>query len=220
MLDNGLNAKRVEAMILYHFTYPEFVDSIMRDGLIPSDGSASAGGQSELTGPTLVGHACVFLTERPTLVPSWDHRVEMLTQYLCLVGPYASNLPEARVCLSMKISTTDKRLVKHKDFYWKKFGDTGFKLIESSSDWLYFGTIPPGIIRHHHTRPHNLLPYWHLDISDFPQRQPGQRYDWPPELVADLLNAKKGPDDYIKAHSEPFQPPPDTPRRHERGRAA
>ena len=144
----------------------------------------------------------------------------MLTQYGCLVGPYASNLLEARVCLSMKISMTDKRLVKHKDFYWKKFGDTGFKLIGSSSDWLYFGTIPPGIIRHHHTRPHNLLPYWHLDISDFPQRQPGQRYDWPPELVADLLNAKKGPDDYIKAHSEPFQPPPDTPRRHERGRAA
>ena len=53
-------------MILYHFTYPEFVDSIMRDGLIPSDGSASAGGQSELTGPTLVGHACVFLTEQQT----------------------------------------------------------------------------------------------------------------------------------------------------------
>lgn len=54
-------------MIFYHFTYPKHLDAILRDGLKPADGRASASETNLMTG----GEPVVWLSPTPSLVLSW-----------------------------------------------------------------------------------------------------------------------------------------------------
>jgi hypothetical protein len=92
-------------MDLYHFTYPKYLKSILRHGLRPANGSAS--GSVNMTG----GKKVVWLTTRPSLVPSRRAREMMLLRGIS-VKSGGSNLPHATVCLRVRLATHDKAL-KH-----------------------------------------------------------------------------------------------------------
>jgi hypothetical protein len=180
-------------MILYHFTKPELLDSILREGLKAS----AANAENDLTG----GKPVVWLTTRDTLVPSLKARKIILARGI-LCGPKCSNLPEATVCLRVVLGSHSRRLAHH--LTWLRKHSNGINpddpLLQESgaSNWVYFGDIPPAklsVFKYvargmtYWALEHNER--WHLDGAEI-------RFD-PPELEDDLLAGRVGPPDYVEA---------------------
>jgi hypothetical protein len=133
-----------DAVILFHFTYPEHLDAILREGLVPADGSASG------CEWILAGRKAVWLTAVPTLVPTRQAREVLLRRGIVFkVG--SSNLPLATVCLEVRIPTHDRHLKKFNQ--WSRRNpeikqDAGSQAIYENH-WLYFGAVPPSRITVH-----------------------------------------------------------------------
>jgi hypothetical protein len=178
-------------MILHHFTRPELLASILRDGLKASCAST----ENDRTCAVPV----VWLTERDTLVPTLKARKIMLSRGV-LSGPGCSNLPTATVCLRVTIGSHDRKLVSWRK--WVRKHDNGEDqddpLIHEFKDWIYFGDIPPAkltVLKH----VPRTEPYWILDHhNDWLTTGAVAVFD-PPELEDELLAGRAGPPDYVAA---------------------
>jgi hypothetical protein len=181
-------------MILYHFTRPECLDSILRDGLL----ARNANHDNDMTG----GKPVVWLTAKPCLVPILEIRKLALRRGI-LMGPRCTNLPESTVCLKTVIPTTDRRL-RHFITWLRKHPQPGIDSDDpmlNADNWIYAGNIPADRLSVFKHFPPGKV-YWELLTI---------REDWlnsiesifPPDLEADLLEGRIGPDDYVAAMSEP-----------------
>jgi hypothetical protein len=182
-------------MILYHFTTPEKVPAILRDGLIAS---GERGNDNDIIG----GLKVVWLTDVPTMEWSLERRKVMLRRGL-LCGPRFRNLPDATVCLKLVIPTTDKSL-KHFRTWLKKHPqpeiDTDDPLIEPQN-WFYASDIAPDRLSVFKTVPRGVG-LWDLPTIRKKWLIDGIETVLTPEIEADLLAGRAGPDDYVKAHSD------------------
>jgi len=174
----------------YHFSYPKKLSSILRDGLQ----ARRCTDENDLTN----GEPVVWLTTKALATMPLKQRKEMLRRGL-LCGPRCRNLPNATVCLSMTIPTTDKRL-KHFCTWLKKHPQPDIDPDDLAIDpdyWFYQGDIAPGRLAVFKTFPKGL-PYWEMSHV----REMWLRGDQPVfdrQMEADLLAARIGPADYVKA---------------------
>ena len=124
-------------MIFYHFTYPKFLDAILREGLLPADSRQWM----------LNGQKAVWLTQVPTLKPARQAREALLRRGIWFKAN-SSNLPNATVCLEVRISANDERLKKVVPWMRKHppFVDDEDALLVAD-DWLYFGVLRPKRLR-------------------------------------------------------------------------
>jgi hypothetical protein len=178
-------------MILYHFTRPECLDAILRDGLKANKATE----KNNMTG----GRPAVWLTTRGTLVPSLKTRKIMLSRGV-LFGPKSSNLPDATVCLSVTIGERDRKLHRFLPWLRKRHRGLSDPLLEENSadDWVYFGDIPPNrlaVLKH----VPRLKPYWVLDFHKIWHETGAEAKFDPPQLEADLLAGIDGPPEYVEA---------------------
>jgi hypothetical protein len=183
-------------MILHHFTRPELLDAILRDGLKANWSSCNDIG---------LGEPVVWLTERDTLVPSLTARKMMLGRGI-LVGPGCSNLPDATVCLRVVIGTHDRKLAHHLSWLGKKHPmlveEDGVFLWEvGATNWVYFGDIPPSRLTVFKHVP-RTKPYWILKTIREDWQTLRAQSVFPPELEAALLDGRDGPPDYVAAMQE------------------
>ena len=170
-------------MIFHHFTYPKHLDAILRDGLKPGDGRASASETNLMTG----GEPVVWLSPRPSLVLSRRKR-ELLLARGILYGPNQSNLPHATVCLRVIIPSSDKKLKQYfpwlRKHTWEGCPDPSDELISTMDDWIYFGTIAPSRLSvFMHVKPG--VPSWDVPSVIDPKR------------INRILDGQEGPDDYL-----------------------
>jgi hypothetical protein len=185
-------AQALFEMILYHFTLPEHLASIQAKGLIASPGQ-------EDNNEHIGGQSVVWLTEKQDLTLTLEMRKLALRRGL-LCGPRYRNLATATVCLKVVIPTSDRKL-KHLTTWLKRHPgnfDADDPML-NPGNWFYTGNIAPERITvFKHLPP--AVTYWIL---------PTLRERWlngfenliPPDLEADLLAARAGPEDYIKAHT-------------------
>jgi hypothetical protein len=110
-------------MIFYHFTYPQHVESILRDGLKPADASASNG--QKMTG----GRKVVWLTPVPTLIPTRAQR-EAALKCGCLMGPFSSSIADATVCLKVVVPSTDRKLKEYWRWLLKHAHEEGVQVLD------------------------------------------------------------------------------------------
>jgi hypothetical protein len=180
-------------MIFYHFTRPERLDSILRDGLLASKARLDNGMGAHLF--------AVWLTTRPSLVPSLEVRRRMLRRGI-LCGPGCSNLSAATVCLKMVIPTTDRRL-RHFQTWARKHlpnVDPSDPVIDPNY-WIYAGDIPAArlsVFKHVPPTP----TYWELTNLRETWVNHGIESAFPPDLEAALLEGRDGPDGYVAAIQE------------------
>jgi hypothetical protein len=179
-------------MILYHFTRPEHLEAILRDGLKAS----CANEANDMTD----GRPVVWLTERDTLVPTLKVRKMFLSRGL-LYGPGCSNLFNSTVCLRVVFEGRDRRLKRFLPWLRKHPGgkDPDDALLRESQadDWIYFGDISPDkitLFKHvPRTRGYWILPfhnYWRVTQVD---------RVFSPDEEAELLAGRAGPPDYLEA---------------------
>jgi hypothetical protein len=171
-------------MLLYHFTHPDNVPSILRDGLRADRASI---------GNNLTGFPVVWLTDVPTLdVPLEERRALLRVGILC--GPRCRNLPHATVCLNTIIPTNDRRLTHFASWLRKhRPGIDPASALVDQHNWFYRGDIARDRLTVFKTVPRGL-PTWDLGegfvVTDAKHE-------------ADLLAGRAGPEDYVKAHMEP-----------------
>jgi hypothetical protein len=178
-------------MILYHFTRPDRLPSIMEHGLRAALARTEVHGctNAKLAG----GQAAVWLTEESDNKPSLEYRRRMLKMGI-LCGPKCRMLPDSTVCLRTVIPTHDRKLVNLKKF-WR-----GTRQYVHPKWWFYLGDIPASRLTVFKHVPHGVT-YWELyDIVEKYQAD----YDlvFPPDMEADLLAARIGPPEYVEAHQE------------------
>ena len=140
-------------MDLYHFTKPEFVDAIMREGLVPADGSTSD------SAFMLAGHKAVWLTAVPTLTLGRAARKKMLLKG-ALYKRNSSILPLATVCLQVRIPSHDRQLKQFNKWADRKNPDAADAVL-FANHWLYFGVVDPHRITvHKHVQhvPYSVMP--------------------------------------------------------------
>jgi hypothetical protein len=191
----GGKASRGEtALYLYHFTRPEFLDAILRDGLKAS----SANLQNNMTG----GRPVVWLTTRDSLVPTLNARRIMLARGL-LCGPRYSNLPDATVCLRTVIGSQDRRLVhfltwlrKHPNLC-SKDPDDPLLQGDAADHWVYFGDIPTAKLSVFKHVPRGMV-CWELHHHEHWKETGGEARFNPPD-EDDLLAGREGPPEYVAA---------------------
>ena len=114
----------------------------MREGLLPADcGHWILGGQK-----------VVWLTQVPTLKPTRQAREALLRRGIWFKAN--SSLPNATVCLEVRISANDERLKKVVPWMRKQlpFVDEEDALL-FADDWLYFGVLRPRRLLHKHVPP-------------------------------------------------------------------
>ena len=169
-------------MVLYHFTHPRNVPSILRDGLLAKNASLD----NDLT-----GFPVVWLTDVPTLEVSLETRRAMLRVGL-LCGPRCRNLPHATVCLQMIILSNDRRLKHFATWFRNRQPKIASNPMVNQHTWFYRGDIAPEWLSVFKTVP-QALPYWELP----------EGVVIPADLEDDVLAGRAGPDDYVKAHAEP-----------------
>jgi hypothetical protein len=138
-------------MILYHFTYPAHLKSIMETGLKaipPGERSNDAESDDRMLG----GRRAVWLIKHPVL----DITDPEFIREEGYAGP-TWNLWRACVCLRVKIPTRDP-LLKHYNT-WRNANDWPLKTPmpdyfyrNMQPDWVYFGDIPPEAISVYHIR--------------------------------------------------------------------
>jgi hypothetical protein len=182
-----MKTKNRLGMILFHFTTPENVPSILRDGLFAKNKNA----HNDLT-----GFPVVWLTDVPTLeLPLEVRRMWLRRGMLC--GPGVRNLPLATVCLKVIIPTNDKRL-KHFATWLRTHPQLGVDPTDpmlNPHNWFYRGTVMPDRLSAFKTVPPGV-PYSILtDIHDAWKR--GVEIAIDASLEADLLAGRAGPDDYV-----------------------
>ena len=90
-------------MILYHFTRPEFVEAILREGLKANDGREYEDDKAS-NGAMANFERVVWLTVRDDNTMSLRERKRMLSQGI-LCGPKTRQLPEATVSLRLEGAT-------------------------------------------------------------------------------------------------------------------
>ena len=125
-------------MIFYHFTYPKFLDAILREGLLPADSRQWM----------LNGQKAVWLTPVPTLKPTRQAREVLLRRGIWFKANSSS--------------ANDERLKKVVPWMRKHlpFVDDEDALLVAD-DWLYFGVLRPKRLRvHKHVPPGE--PYFKL----------------------------------------------------------
>src|SRR5262245_8819543 len=123
-------------MILYHFTRPECLDSILEHGLkrdYATGWSEEGCGNAFLAGE----QPAVWFTEEDDNKPTLEHRRWMLRQSGLLMGPKYRHLCESTVCLRTAIPTHDRKLVKLTRFWRDRRGDR-----VHPKWWFYLGDIP------------------------------------------------------------------------------
>jgi hypothetical protein len=180
-------------MILYHFTRPEYLGSILEHGLRrdhASGWSEDDCGNAYLAG----GQPAVWFTEEDDNKPTLEYRRMMLTRFGRLAGPKYRHLCESTVCLRTVIPTHDRKLVKLARF-WR-----GVELIHPKW-WFYLGDIPPSRLTVHKHVPVGV-PEWDIRPDNAP---PNFILTFEPGLEEDLLAARKGPPEYIAAHMDEVQ---------------
>jgi len=181
-------------MILHHFTRPELLDAILRDGLKAS----CAIEENDMTN----GVPVVWLTARDTLVPSLKTRKIMLSRGI-ISGPRCSNLPDATVCLRVVIGSHSRRLAHFLSWLRKHpHYDPDDPLLRESmaDDWVHFGDIPPAKLTVFKHVP-RTRPYWKLKLHD-EWLETQATYVLPREVEADILAGRAGPSDYVEAMQE------------------
>jgi hypothetical protein len=180
-------------MILYHFTRPELLEAILRDGLTASCSRAD----NNMTN----GKPAVWLTERDTLVPTLKTRRILLSRGI-LCGPGCSNLPDATVCLRAVIPSHDRRLAHWLSWLKKRLHgydlDDPLLLEDGIHKWVYFGDIPPARLTVFKHVP-RTEPYWELPHHEAWRTTGAVAVFDPPELEADLLAGRDGPPKYVEA---------------------
>jgi hypothetical protein len=131
-------------MLLYHFTKPENVEGIKRDGLLPNDD------RQNMVGPL---QRIVWLTQTPTLVMT-DTEAELVFERLGVRFPdnrwMGRGIP--MVQFTLRIPLADRKLKQYKrwlrNHHWEGRPDLNDPLFKRACDtwWLYFGTIEPALI--------------------------------------------------------------------------
>lgn len=186
-------------MDFYHFTYPKHLRKILKHGLKPATGKASN------CEHMLGGHKAVWLKQEPTLVPSRQLR-ECLLRRGILLGPHASFLPNATVCLKVDLDEDDNKLSRHVDWLrqqgeeWDSKPDPDDALADLMDDWIYLGAIPP----------RRLSVFKHVAVMMAFHEVPiireafleGHPIEISKQHLDDLLDAKAGPPSYIEQHKE------------------
>src|SRR5262245_58725871 len=123
-------------MILYHFTRPDNVESILEHGLKrdhASGWSEEDGGNACMAG----GPPAVWLTEEDDNMPTLESGRVMLRRFALLAGPTYRHLCESTVCLRTVIPTHDRKLVKLSRF-WRGLPPNTFI---DPKWWFYLGDI-------------------------------------------------------------------------------
>jgi hypothetical protein len=182
-------------MNLYHFTQPESLDAILRDGLVASPGRV---GNNDL----INGQKVVWLTAKPSLEISLEEKKLLLKRGI-LCGPRYRSMPLSTVCLKMVIPTNDRRL-KHFPTWMHKHPQPGVDPNDPLFDpqwWFYKGDIAPDRLSVFKTVPQGVT-YWELTTVREAWRS-GMEPVFPPDLEADLLAGRVGPDGYVEAHARP-----------------
>lgn len=131
-------------MILYHFTYPEVLDAIMKEGLVASNDNH----ENDVT----FGRKVVWFISNVEswLTPTLEFRQQMLKQGQLLTESYR-NLPQATVCLSVRIGSHDRKLVHYFTWFRKHHPENYLAVINApitahtgmSKYWIYLGNVPP-----------------------------------------------------------------------------
>jgi len=177
-------------MILYHFTRPDNVESILEHGLKRDHASWS----KEDSGNALMagGQPAVWLTEEDDNKPTLEYRRQMLRRFALLAGPKYRHLCESTVCLRVIIPTHDRKLVKLSRF-WR---GSGADFIHPKW-WFYLGDIPANKLAVFKQVPLGVT-WWDIKPKDAP---PGCDFTFEPGLESDLLAGRAGPPEYIEAHN-------------------
>jgi hypothetical protein len=161
----------------YHFTYPKCLDLILQQGLLASNRN---------TDNDLTGFPVVWLTARPDLTPTLKQRKRLLRYYGILCGPKCRNLPDATVCLKVGIASHDRKL-----FDFRKWMVSHGLHGPMNEPWFFYkGNIPASRLRVFKTIKQGV-PHWDLG---------GPQFDLSAKEEADLLAARRGPDDYVMRH--------------------
>jgi len=127
-------------MILYHFTAPTNVESILRQGLMPAQRFDSALGY---------GRNAVWLTTKPTREISERHKVLWRERRPDLYSDSQEWLPAATVRLSVRIPSHDRKLVQYVPWLrkhpWEDCPDIDDEIVRVGMKdfWIYFGVITP-----------------------------------------------------------------------------
>jgi hypothetical protein len=136
-------------MILYHFTKPENVAAIQRDGLLPS-----------LTGDSVSMVGCgppvVFLCDTPTTAVT-DQKLRIFRQR-CPDEPIVSkrwlghNHDKPLVRFTVRLPSSDRKLKRYRPWLRRHLfdgcpdPDDDFSVGNLDTWWIYFGAIPPSKI--------------------------------------------------------------------------
>jgi hypothetical protein len=178
-------------MILYHFTHPDNVESILEHGLKRDHArgwSEEDGGNAFMAG----GQPAVWLTEEDENKPTLEYRRMMLRRFAVLAGPRYRHLCESTVCLRVVIPTHDRMLVKLSRF-WRRVPDAPIH----PRWWFYLGDIPANKLTVFKHVPKGV-PEWNIRPDNAP---PGCSFTFEPGLEDDLLAGRAGPAAYIEAHT-------------------
>jgi len=123
--------------VFYHFTFPDALKAVLRDGLLLSKhrpGQFHAPNQ----------RPCIWLTSQPTLQPSFRERIALLQMGQLVEG---SLMPAATVCLRVRLPTNSRHLVR-----WKDWAATNKHILRSHHGrlplyqpnwWMYHDDIQP-----------------------------------------------------------------------------
>ena len=120
-------------MILYHFTRSECLDAILREGLL----ARNANPNNDQTN----GKPVVWLTTRPSLVPSLKQRRRMLMREHCRRPPMLEPVGRDRL-LKTTIPTTDRRLRHHLTWARKHLAERSQDILDPDY-WFFLGDVRP-----------------------------------------------------------------------------
>jgi hypothetical protein len=177
-------------MIFYHFTRPENVEAIMRDGLLAKNENPG--------NDATFGKKVVWLTEKPTNAMSLQRRKMMLKRGI-LCGPRFRNLPLATVCLKTVIPTRDRKLHHYSNWLRKHHPAAAAVADEFPAEWwFYAGDISASRIEVFKHVPRGTVSWELPEHKDWLE---GATLAFAPGLEDDLLAARAGPEDYIKENS-------------------
>lgn len=181
-------------MTLYHFTRPECVASIMRDGLRAGEGRENDNGWMANY------RRAVWLTERASLVPTLASRRKLLRRGI-LCGPRGSNLPDATVCLAVHVEATDHNLVHLRRWLrknrWPGSPDPSDPAVDSDY-WFYESDIAPDRLSVF-KRVERGVPFYEIPAAREAWLA-GARVTYEPGLEDEMLAGRAGPADYVEAH--------------------